>query len=95
MITDCHDTRKNEMFVITDSLFSERIDHSIGLLFVFRSRLNRVDNYWFALKAVQTFEFGGVDKKCVYKHITFSRFLAYEGVIIMHMIIIQYKVLFK
>ena len=35
-------------------------------------------NYnWFPLKAVQTFEFGGVNK-----HITFSRFLQYEGVII-------------
>ena len=41
---------------------------------------------WFALKAVQTFEFGGVNK-----HITFSRFLPYQGVIIQ----LQYKVLFK
>ena len=50
---------------------------------------------WFALKAVQTFEFGGMDKKCVYTHITLSRFLAYELVILIHMIITQYKVLFK
>ena len=26
-IIDCYNTRKNEMFVITDSLFNERIDY--------------------------------------------------------------------
>ena len=36
--------RKNEMFVIIDSLFSERIDYWIELLLVFRSRFSRVDN---------------------------------------------------
>ena len=39
--------------------------------------------------------FGGVDKKCFYTRITFSHFLAYEGVILMQVIITQYKVLFK
>ena len=39
-----------------------------------------VGYFWFMLKAVQTFEFfGGMDKKCVYTNITFSRFLAYGG----------------
>ena len=56
--------------------------------------VNQTDN-WFALKAVQAFEFGGVDKKCVYKRITFSRFLAYERVILMHVIITQYQLLIK
>ena len=43
-IIDCYDMRKNEMFVIIDSLFNERIDYRIELLFVFRLRLSRVDN---------------------------------------------------
>ena len=41
---DCYNMRKNEMFVIIDSLFNEGIDYCIELLFVFRSRLSRVDN---------------------------------------------------
>ena len=43
-IIDCYDTRKNEMFVIIDSLFNKRIGYWIELLFVFRSRLSRVDS---------------------------------------------------
>ena len=36
--------RKNEMFVIIDSLFSERMDYWIELLCVFRSRFSRIDS---------------------------------------------------
>ena len=36
------------------------------------------------LKDLQTLELGGVDKKCVYTRNTCSRFLMYEGVILMH-----------
>ena len=32
------------MFVIIDSLFSERMDYIIELLFMFRSRFSRVDS---------------------------------------------------
>ena len=35
--------RKNEMFVIIDSLFSERMDYWIELLLVFLSRFSRID----------------------------------------------------
>ena len=43
-IIDCYNTQKNEIFIMTDSLFNERIDYLIELLFMFRSRLSRVDN---------------------------------------------------
>ena len=44
VIIDCYNTRKNEMFVTIDSVFNERTGYSIELLFMFRSRLSRVDN---------------------------------------------------
>ena len=68
---------------------------NIGLEHSRPNRIFEIHDNWFALKAMQSFEFGSVDKKCVYTRITFSRFLAYEGEILMHVIITQYKVLFK
>ena len=49
-IIDCQDTRKKELVAMIDSLFSERIDYWIELLFVVPLSLSPVDNnqiQWF------------------------------------------------
>ena len=39
MIVDCYDTWKNEIFLYNNSVFTETVHYSKGLLFIFPSRL--------------------------------------------------------